>query len=183
MPPNSYSYNDIYGFKVGFRKSLSQPDYVVAFCNDENCSYVIEGLNGFTEYTVTVHAFNSKGSGPKSDGVTQYTADDKPDMAPTGVKCETLSSDEIRVSWENLPLESLHGTFKRYNVIYAHALDKDNIIEYITTANETILNGLKPNSVYLIKVSATSSGGVGPQSFRISCETDEDGIFTYGLKY
>lgn len=160
---------------------------MLSFCTEENCSYTIKYLNAFTKYSVTVQAFNDEGEGPESDEVNQYTAEGTPDK-PSGVKCETLSSDEIRVSWQSSPLESLHGTFKGYKVYYNQKYtsinSRRNVSGYKeTTANETVLSGLKKDTIYVFRVLATTSGGDGISSY-LNCKTESDDIFIdCGLNY
>lgn len=91
------------------------------------------------------------------------------------MECKTLSSDEIHVSWQSLPLESLHGTFKGYNVYYFTS-DNDTTDSKITTANEIILNGLKQDTFYVINVSVITSIGPSNSIDPVYCKTDIDGI-------
>lgn len=134
---------------------------------------------------VFTQAFREESEGAESDEVAQSTNEGKPDDPPSNVRCETLSSDEIRVSWEDVPVRSLHGTFDSYKVYYhwSYIPDKpaDDIAFKMTEDNEIVLHGLKKNALYAIRVLVTSLSGDSTLSDVIRCKTDTDGIYLYQL--
>lgn len=148
-------------------------------CTKDNCTYDLDQLEAFTEYSVSVVPNGIRATELMSDPVKQFTAEAKPNRSPGQVSCKAISSTEIQVSWWNVPSESLRGILKGYKVTYAESNGFRNELntEYtITLANQTVLRGLQVNTAYAIKVLASNSAGDGVESKPVLCSTDEDGI-------
>ncbi|KAL1471733.1 hypothetical protein MTO96_039776, partial [Rhipicephalus appendiculatus] len=79
---------------------------------------VLNNLRKFTKYSVLVQAYNAVGAGPRSDEVIVYTAEDVPQVAPSGVHCSASSTTSLRVSWAVLHEKRLDGLHKGYRVLY-----------------------------------------------------------------
>lgn len=171
----------ILGYYIGIKPSTnSYEPYLYKSIDSpaENYSIEFDDLKGYTKYTISIQAYNSEDFGPESDNVEGITAEGIPDGFPKGFNCEAVSSEELRVWWESPPLDSLHGVLKSYNVTYApvNIFDNKQSREYKRVlANETILNGLKKNTLYVMSVSAATLAGDGPQSPVIYCSTETDG--------
>lgn len=79
---------------------------------------MLAGLRPFTEYVVLVQAYNSMGTGPRSDEISLTTSEDVPSQAPPFTNCNPVSSESILVSWDAPPLASVNGLLQGYKVIY-----------------------------------------------------------------
>lgn len=74
------------------------------------------------------------------------------------------SSTSLIVKWSQLPGEYFQGQPIGYNITY-HAVDSKGNVTFVTvhhTVNSTTLSNLTVFTMYVINVSAVSSGGVGP---------------------
>lgn len=186
-PDKSKWDGELLGYQIGYGKAqglysrTAEPSFDESLCTEENCSFELKNLDAFTEYSVGINAFNSGGAiGPRGDIVNQTTGEGTPDTAPEHLKCKSISSEEIQVSWENIPLESLHGKFKSYKVTYSpqdHLSNEEKIEYEIATANETVLHGLKKYTNYSINVLVSNSVRDGIESETIYCSTEEDGKY------
>ncbi len=89
-----------------------------------------------------------------------------------------LSSTTIRVLWQPVPADHIHGVLLGYHVEY-HKVGRTKRSVTMETVNASSLSvdirGLVKFSVYRIMVSGFTSRGDGNQSREITCWTDEDG--------
>ncbi|KAL3196634.1 hypothetical protein MRX96_015404 [Rhipicephalus microplus] len=149
---------------------------------------VLNNLRKFTKYSVLVQAFNAVGAGPRSDEVVVYTAEDVPQVAPSGVRCSASSTTSLRVSWAVLHEKSLDGLHKGYRVLYV-TIDHD-LYEVETASSRTgpawterdvpsdvtsvVLDGVEPFRNYSVRVAARTGAGTGASSEPVHCNTPED---------
>ena len=88
-----------------------------------------------------------------------------------------VSSTIIRVIWQPIPADHIHGVLLGYHVEY-HKIDREKRSVTLVTVNATSLSvdivGLVKFSEYRIMVSGFTSKGDGSQS-EITSRTDEDG--------
>ena len=88
-----------------------------------------------------------------------------------------VSSTIIRVTWQPIPADHIHGVLSGYNVGH-HRVGREKRSVTMVTVNASSLSvdimGLVKFSEYRIMVSGFTSKGVGNQS-EITCWTDEDG--------
>ena len=91
-----------------------------------------------------------------------------------------LSSTRIRVTWQPIPDDHIHGVLLGYHVKY-HKVGRENKSVTMVTVNVTSLSvdivELDKFSEYRIMVSGFTSKGDGNQS-KITCWTDEDGKYS-----
>lgn len=134
------------------------------------------GLDKYTQYSVTVQAFNIKGDGPASKPAMAHTLEDVPDAAPQTVSCQALTSQNVQVTWQTPPKQNIHGIIQGYKLLY----EPSNLdVEYgsretkITSALSTVLHGLQPYTNYSVQVLAFTRAGEGLASAITSCTTEE----------
>lgn len=88
-----------------------------------------------------------------------------------------VSSTIIKVIWQAIPTDHIHGVLFGYHVEY-HRVGREKRSVTMVTVNATSLSvdivGLVKFSEYRIMVSGFTSKGDGNQS-EITCWTDEDG--------
>ncbi|KAM9343567.1 cell adhesion molecule L1-like a isoform 2-T6 [Pholidichthys leucotaenia] len=153
------------------RRSLLNPNKIL----DEHQSMsfpgkrshtIVPGLEPFSEYRLTVHVFNRKGNGPKSDPVTFTTPEGVPDQVPI-LTASNMQTDSILLVWGPPPETNgiLTGYLLQYHLINETALEvidshELNISEADTTQRQ--LWGLEEGSLYRFHLSACTSAGCGP---------------------
>lgn len=146
-------------------------------------------LDKYTQYLVTVHAYNAKGDGPPCEPIQVQTLEDVP-SAPISCACVALTSRNIQVTWEPPPKEKQHGSIQGYKILYepgalnvALGLDGNpNIFNSdmsgmhetkITSALSAVLHGLQPYTNYSVQVLAFTRAGEGRPSSVTYCTTEE----------
>lgn len=134
------------------------------------------GLEKYTQYSVTVQAFNSKGDGPASEPVMAHTLESVPSAPPQSVNCVALTSQNIQVTWQSPPKQNLHGVIQGYKLLYEPInidMDYGARETKITSALSTVLHGLQPYTNYSVQVLGFTRAGEGVASSIVSCITEE----------
>ena len=89
------------------------------------------------------------------------------------------SSTSLVVKWSHLPEEHFQGEPIGYSITYyPDDLRRDSnfvTVSYKRTINTTTLTDLAVYTMYIINVSAVSSGGIGPAN-TAKARTDAEGI-------
>lgn len=94
---------------------------------------------------------------------------------PRNLRGEVVSSTSIQLSW-SAPDTVGSEPVTSYELYYNDSLRRQNVHVTISPPVESyLLEDLSPNSVYYIRVSATTSHGEGPTTAAISVRTDEAG--------
>ncbi|XP_072556107.1 receptor-type tyrosine-protein phosphatase S isoform X3 [Paramormyrops kingsleyae] len=140
---------------------------------------LLQGLEKWTEYQVTVAAFTSMGSGPESQPLLCRTDEDVPGAPPRRVEVEALNSTALRVSWRSLPPGRQHGQIRGYQVHYVRVENRESrgppLIRDVMLADaqwetddtaeyEMVIGGLQPETTYSITVAAYTTKGDGIRS-------------------
>ncbi|RVE76172.1 hypothetical protein OJAV_G00007620 [Oryzias javanicus] len=84
----------------------------------ESSPYLLENLEKWTEYGITVRASTEAGEGPESLLLLIRTEEDVPSGPPRGVEAETVNASAIRVKWRAPAPERQHGQIRGYQVHY-----------------------------------------------------------------
>ncbi|KAJ8011670.1 hypothetical protein DPEC_G00060660 [Dallia pectoralis] len=138
---------------------------------------VLNGLEKWTWYRVTLSAFTSEGSGPESPALLCRTDDDVPSAAPRQVEVQPFNSSTLWVTWRSVPPNHRQGQIRGYQVHYTcveggssrslarikHLLLRDR--------QETLLGGLRPETTYSVSVAAYTTKGDGAHSKAIVVQT------------
>ncbi|XP_024914548.1 protein tyrosine phosphatase receptor type Db isoform X3 [Cynoglossus semilaevis] len=145
----------------------------------ENSSYLLEYLEKWTEYVITVRAQTEAGDGPESLQLLIRTEEDVPSGPPQGVEAETVNASAIRVKWRAPVPERQHGQIRGYQVHYVRMnfgepqgqpAIKDILIEDTqwetndSTDYEVVLGDLKADTPYSVSVGAYTAKGDGARS-------------------
>ncbi|XP_018603052.1 contactin 1b isoform X2 [Scleropages formosus] len=117
-----------------------------------------------TEFQVKVKAYNSKGDGPYSLTAVIYSAQDVPSEAPTDVVARPLSATEAMVWWLPVFQQIVEGYQVKYWRKYRDNEAAAQRILVPNTANQTLLENMRPDSHYLVEVRAYNAAGLGPPS-------------------
>ncbi|XP_076849166.1 receptor-type tyrosine-protein phosphatase delta isoform X1 [Brachyhypopomus gauderio] len=145
----------------------------------ENSQYLLENLEKWTEYRVTVVAHTDVGAGPESSPQFIRTEEDVPSGPPRKVEVEALNSSSVRVVWRSPVPNRQHGQIRGYQVHYVrmlggepmgHPVIKDILIddaqwEYDdSTEYEMVLTDLQAETTYSVTVAAYTTKGDGARS-------------------
>uniref|UniRef100_A0A672JSY4 protein-tyrosine-phosphatase n=1 Tax=Salarias fasciatus TaxID=181472 RepID=A0A672JSY4_SALFA len=140
---------------------------------------LLQRLEKWTQYLITVSASTVNGSGPESESLICRTDEDVPGAPPRRVEVEVLNSTALKVMWRSLTPGKQHGQIRGYQVHYVRVengesrgqpLIKDVMLadaqwETDDTAEyEMVIGGLKPDTTYSITVAAYTTKGDGARS-------------------
>uniref|UniRef100_A0AAX7T605 Neural cell adhesion molecule L1-like n=1 Tax=Astatotilapia calliptera TaxID=8154 RepID=A0AAX7T605_ASTCA len=137
---------------------------VAECCNGRACYCVktsaeVTGLRLFSEYELTVTAFNSKGESPRSPPHHFHTPEGVPGP-PATLEFESPTEKSLILSWS--PPAETNGILLGYIVQY----QRDSPVEILKVNDPTVkhitLDNLDPDSHYIFKVTACTKIGQGP---------------------
>ncbi|KAM3857686.1 receptor-type tyrosine-protein phosphatase delta [Diretmus argenteus] len=145
----------------------------------EDSQYLLENLDKWTEYRVTVTAHTDVGAGPESSPQLTRTEEDVPSGPPRKVEVEAVNSSSIKVIWRSPMPTKQHGQIRGYQVHYVRMVNgeptgqpviKDILIddaqwEYDdSTEHEMIITELLAETTYSVAVAAYTTKGDGARS-------------------
>ncbi|XP_060546455.1 receptor-type tyrosine-protein phosphatase delta isoform X4 [Pantherophis guttatus] len=145
----------------------------------DTTQYLLEQLEKWTEYRISVAAHTDVGPGPESESVFIRTDEDVPSGPPRKVEVEAVNSTSVKVSWRSPVPNKQHGQIRGYQVHYVkmengeprgQPMLKDIMLadaqwEYDdTTEHEMIIAGLQPETTYSLTVTAYTTKGDGARS-------------------
>jgi len=94
---------------------------------------------------------------------------------PRDLRGEAVSSTSIRVVW-SAPHTVGSDPVTSYKLYYNDSTRRQNVqLTILARVNSYLIEDLSPNTVYHIRLSATTSHGEGPMTAAVSVRTDEDG--------
>ncbi|CAB1314277.1 unnamed protein product, partial [Coregonus sp. 'balchen'] len=79
---------------------------------------LLQKLEKWTQYSVTLAAFTEIGPGPESEPLLCRTDEDVPGAPPRRVEVEVLNSTALKVMWRSLLPGRQHGQIRGYQVHY-----------------------------------------------------------------
>ncbi|XP_057697022.1 protein tyrosine phosphatase receptor type Fa isoform X3 [Corythoichthys intestinalis] len=133
-------------------------------------SFLLEGLEKWTEYSVWVRALTHIGPGPESPPARVRTQEDVPEAPPRKVEAEPVNSTAVRVSWKPPLSIKQNGHVRGYQIVYSR-MEKGEphgqpLIMDVAhpDAQEAILTGLLPETSYSLTVAAYTTKGDGAHS-------------------
>uniref|UniRef100_A0A9J8BKK4 Receptor-type tyrosine-protein phosphatase S n=1 Tax=Cyprinus carpio carpio TaxID=630221 RepID=A0A9J8BKK4_CYPCA len=136
----------------------------------EKFHYLLENLEKWTEYHVTVSAHTEAGEGPESLPQLIRTEEDVPSGPPRKVEVEAVNSTCVKVLWRSPVPSRQHGQIRGYQVHYVrmvngepvgHPVIKDMLID---DAQELVLTDLHAETMYSVTVAAYTTKGDGARS-------------------
>uniref|UniRef100_A0A1B0D296 Down syndrome cell adhesion molecule n=1 Tax=Phlebotomus papatasi TaxID=29031 RepID=A0A1B0D296_PHLPP len=149
---------EIQGYNIGYKSSLSSS----------------------TVYNFTsVSGDGEDGTGPLSEPTSAQTLEDVPGMPPEDVRCAALTSQSLQISWQPPPAHHTNGLLQGYKLVFEPVLDdftgtNEDIETRKTTAQTTVLTGLRKYTNYSVQVLAHTRMGDGVLSAPSYCQTEED---------
>uniref|UniRef100_A0A8C1MP96 Contactin 3a, tandem duplicate 2 n=1 Tax=Cyprinus carpio TaxID=7962 RepID=A0A8C1MP96_CYPCA len=131
----------------------------------------ISGLRGYTQYFLTVSAFNTAGTGPLSPIINVTTKKSPPGQPPLNVEWNLIGS-KLTVHWEPVISLEMESDVTGYQVSASQQC-KPQKINTITTNLTSVELTLPADDDYIIQIRALSDGGEGIHMhiIRILCRT------------
>lgn len=101
-------------------------------------------------------------------------------MAPEDIRCASLTSQSLQVSWQPPPPYHTNGMLQGYKLTYEKVMDNtgmttDDMDTRKTTALTIVLTSLRKHTNYSMQVLAYTRIGDGVLSAPTYCQTEEDG--------
>uniref|UniRef100_A0A2K6GYN5 protein-tyrosine-phosphatase n=1 Tax=Propithecus coquereli TaxID=379532 RepID=A0A2K6GYN5_PROCO len=145
---------------------------------DPTTSFVVDDLKPNTEYAFRLAARSPQGLGAFTSVVRQRTLQSKPSAPPQDVKCVSMRSTAILVSWRPPPPETHNGPLVGYSVRYRSLGSEDpepkEVNDIPPTTTQILLEALEKWTEYRITTVAHTEVGPGPESSPVVIRTDED---------
>ncbi|XP_075787707.1 receptor-type tyrosine-protein phosphatase delta isoform X5 [Pelodiscus sinensis] len=173
QPPPVEKQNGIiteYSIKyIGIDGEDDKPHAILGIASDTT-QYLLENLEKWTEYRISVTAHTDVGPGPESLSVLIRTDEDVPSGPPRKVEVEAVNSTSVKVSWRSPVPNKQHGQIRGYQVHYVRMENgeprgqpmlKDVML---ADAQEMVISGLQPETTYSLTVTAYTTKGDGARS-------------------
>ncbi|KAM4766621.1 protogenin [Cyanocitta cristata] len=167
-----YNSDKVIAYSVHYMKAegLNNEEYQVVIGNDTT-HYIIDDLEPASNYTFYIVAYMPLGASQMSDHVTQHTLEDVPLRAPE-ISLTSRSPTDILISWLPIPAKYRRGQVVLYRVSFRLSTEtKIQVLELPGTSDEYLLEGLRPDSVYLVRITAATRIGWGEASLWTSHRT------------
>lgn len=126
--PQKVSWNgELLGYTVNYTEERQNINYIspnrtvsktITVHGWATTKSIITGLRKFSKYSVRIRAFNTIAAGPWSTSVLGTTLEGVPEAAPQNLNCTSLSSQSIKVLWQEPPLQFHGGIIQGYKVLY-----------------------------------------------------------------
>lgn len=186
--PRRESWNgELIGYTVNCSEEKQNINYISTNASLHNSIQVdgfattkttIRNLRTFRRYSIIVRAINSFGAGPFSAPIFGTTLEGVPEAPPQNVNCISLTSQSIKIAWNEPPLQFHGGVIQGYKILYTPlGYDDDMVVtnEVKRTSNlETYLHALHKAMNYSVRILAYTSSGDGESSQPIYCKTEDD---------
>ncbi|KAH8408036.1 hypothetical protein KR222_011729 [Zaprionus bogoriensis] len=187
IPPREFWNGELIGYTVNCSEEKKNINYVNVVKNSPKLVIVsgwattkatLRNLHKYTRYSISVRALNGFGSGPWSSTIIGTTAEGVPEASPQNVNCSALSSQSLKITWLEPPLQFHGGIIQGYKILYRPIMNQSDVrtkMEIKRTSNlETHLHTLFKATNYSIRVLAYTATGDGLASQPQFCETDDD---------
>uniref|UniRef100_A0A8C1JSB4 Receptor-type tyrosine-protein phosphatase F n=1 Tax=Cyprinus carpio TaxID=7962 RepID=A0A8C1JSB4_CYPCA len=171
-PPAASRHGNIVRYSLAYQavSGEDQQRHEVKDIPADVSSYVLEGLEKWTEYVVWVKAHTDVGPGPESSSTRVRTKEDVPGAPPRRVEVDNVNSTALRVSWKPPLQQKQHGQIRGYQVVYSRLENGEPrgqpiILDVaLPEAQEAIITGLLPETTYSVTVAAYTTKGDGARS-------------------
>nr|XP_023669595.1 protogenin [Paramormyrops kingsleyae] len=160
-----YNSDKVIAYSVHYMKAegLNNEEYQVVIGNDTT-RYIIDDLEPANNYTFYIVAYMPMGASRMSDHIIQHTLEDVPLRAPE-LSLTSRSPTDIQVSWQPLTAKLSRGLVSAYRLSYRTAADAAVVsVELPGHAIQYVVEGLQPDTIYLLRIAAATRVGWGEQS-------------------
>ncbi|XP_060733789.1 protogenin A [Tachysurus vachellii] len=158
----AYNADKVIAYSIHYMKAegLNNEEYQVVIGNDTT-RYIVDDLEPAENYTFYVVAYMPMGASRMSDHVIQNTLEDVPLRAPE-LSLTSRSPTDIQVSWQPLALKLSRGRVLGYRLWYRTGSEGATVqLELPGDQTQHLLEGLQPDTVYLLRIAASTSTGWG----------------------
>ncbi|XP_067236723.1 protogenin B [Chanodichthys erythropterus] len=158
-----YNADKVIAYSIHYMKSegLNNEEYQAVIGNDTT-SHIVDDLEPARNYTFYIVAYMPMGASRMSEQVTQHTLEDVPLRTPE-LSLTSRSPTDILVSWQPLPPKLSRGRLSAYRLSYRTATDEQVTSVELPVPGENctqyLLQGLQPDTIYLIRMSASTRVG------------------------
>ncbi|XP_056137223.1 protogenin B-like [Lampris incognitus] len=155
-----YNADKVIAYSIHYMKAegLNNEEYQVVIGNDTT-SYIIDDLEPARNYSFYIVAYMPMGASRMSDQVSQHTLEDVPLRTPE-LSLTSSSPTAIQVSWQPLPAKLSRGRVSAYRLSYRTAADNAvTSVELAKNSTEYLLEGLQPDTIYLLRMAAATRVG------------------------
>nr|XP_019951178.1 PREDICTED: receptor-type tyrosine-protein phosphatase delta isoform X18 [Paralichthys olivaceus] len=169
--PPAFTHGPLQGYRLRFGRKDVDPLTVIEFPEREN-HYTTKEIHKGASYTFRLSARNKVGFGEET--VKEVTTnEDVPSGYPQSITAEGATTSTIQVSWHPVLLAEQNGQIVKYALQYKDINSPRSPSELFITAPEStvILDGLKADTTYDIKMCAFTSKGSGPYSPSVQFRT------------
>ncbi|XP_042368060.1 receptor-type tyrosine-protein phosphatase S-like isoform X8 [Plectropomus leopardus] len=169
--PPTLTHGPLQGYRLRFGRKDVDPLTVIEFPEREN-HYTTKEIHKGASYTFRLSARNKVGFGEET--VKEVTTnEDVPSGYPQIITAEGATTSTIQVTWQPVLLAERNGQIVKYALQYKDINSPRSPSELFITAPEStvILDGLKADTTYDIKMCAFTSKGSGPYSPSVQFRT------------
>ncbi|XP_034424950.1 receptor-type tyrosine-protein phosphatase S isoform X21 [Hippoglossus hippoglossus] len=169
--PPALTHGPLQGYRLRFGRKDVDPLTVIEFPEREN-HYTTKEIHKGASYTFRLSARNKVGFGEET--VKEVTTnEDVPSGYPQSITAEGATTSTIQVSWHPVLLAEQNGQIVKYALQYKDINSPRSPSELFITAPEStvILDGLKADTTYDIKMCAFTSKGSGSYSPSVQFRT------------
>ncbi|KAM3869677.1 protogenin B-like [Diretmus argenteus] len=155
-----YNADKVIAYSIHYMKAegLNNEEYQAVIGNDTT-SYIIDDLEPARNYSFYIVAYMPMGASRMSDQVSQHTLEDVPLRTPE-LSLISNSPTDIQVSWQPLPAKLSRGQVSAYRLSYRTAADNTvTPVELAQNSTEYLLEGLQPDTIYLLRMAAATRVG------------------------
>ncbi|XP_051978490.1 protogenin B-like [Xyrauchen texanus] len=158
-----YNTDKVIAYSIHYMKSegLNNEEYQAVIGNDTT-SHIVDDLEPARNYTFYIVAYMPMGASRMSEQATQHTLEDVPLRTPE-LSLTSRSPTDILVSWQPLPNKLSRGRVSAYRLSYRTAADDQITSVELPIQGENctqyLLQGLQPDTIYLIRMSASTRVG------------------------
>ncbi|XP_074632381.1 uncharacterized protein LOC141890705 isoform X2 [Acropora palmata] len=161
-------------FRLRERRALEEDwsEFTNVTLSPNALSYELSSLNKFTNYTIVLVGFTSKGDGNFSQHFVVSTDEDIPSMPPSGFSPRSHSGAfSMNVTWSPVPDGFVHGILRGYRIyiwktreVEGSSYSQTREITYGHNVHETVIKLLTNYASYNLEITAFTIKGEGPKS-------------------
>ncbi|XP_029944050.1 receptor-type tyrosine-protein phosphatase S isoform X20 [Salarias fasciatus] len=169
--PPAVTHGPLQGYRLRFGRKDVDPLTVIEFPEREN-HYTTKEIHKGASYTFRLSARNKVGFGEET--VKEVTTNEEvPSGYPQSITAEGATTSTIQVSWQPVLLAERNGQIVKYALQYKDINSPRSPSELFITAPEStvVLDGLRADTTYDIKMCAFTSQGSGPYSPSVQFRT------------
>lgn len=170
-------YGNARGYNITCTETLSGNVRSVVIDDPTANSHIVDNLEEFAEYNITMQAFNDVGASTLSPKYIERTRESVPSFGPMNVEANATSSTTIVVRWGDVPKEHRNGVIEGFKVYFGAnpRLPFQHKLIIGNTTFTTTLTELRKFVQYHVQVLAFTRLGDGvPSTPPVRVRTFED---------